>query len=115
MLYLANGGKVIDALQGVTTIINTEDGRVVQYNTELTKNLNVQGSFILDSNDRGILDSNLLDLNQNQFRYFTIEQSPYTQNHKLIFVHATDEYAKILGFGFVYIYGKSPRNFTNSL
>lgn len=115
LLYLANEFKVIDALEGVTTAVETEEGRIVTYSLTLTKNLDVAGSMILDSDTRGVIDFNLLDENQNQFRYFTLESSRFSQKHKLIFVHEADESAKILAFGFVYIYGKNPRSFENSL
>ncbi len=109
LLYSANERKIIDAQQVPTVIFTITDGRVVSYSGVLETNIDIEGNFILGDSDRGILGVNLLGSIEEQYVYFSIRKSSFAQRHKLVIAHSEDSYAKILGFGFKYIYGKDPR------
>lgn len=115
LIYSANENNIIDAQQVPTIIFTILDGRVVSYSGLLENNVEVAGSFILGDEDSGVLGVNILGGIEEQYVYYTLRKSKYTQKHKIVLAHSEDAYAKILGFGFIYVYGKKPRNRNNSL
>ena len=75
----------------------------------LESDLRDVGNFILDSSSAGILGTNLLGGIEDQYDYYSIRKSKFAQKHKIILAHSYDTSAKILSFGFKYVYGKEPR------
>lgn len=109
MLYFANANAVIDAVQVPKIIFDDILGRITDFDGTLETNLLIEGGFILNTTD-GVLGINLLGDPQDAFVYFNLRKAKWAQNHKLVFQHSQDEYAKILAFGFQFITGKNPRD-----
>jgi hypothetical protein len=109
LIYSANERKIIDAKQVPTIIFTVTDGRVVSYSGTLETNIEIQGNFLLGDSDTGVLGVNILGGMEEQYSYYTLRKSSFAQSHKIILAHSEDAYAKVLGFGFKYVYGKAPR------
>ena len=118
LIYTANENPIIDSKLVPAVIQDEVEGRIVYYSGVLEKNITIDGNFILGDAEVGILGNvdmgnlapNILGGIDEQYVYYPLKKSSYAQKHKIVLAHSEDAFAKILGFGFIYMYGKKPKN-----